>query len=371
MVVHEYVTQPLEKVEYRSLIRRAMELAEYQRFDAAVAYATNRGVAALDSIFTGPQRDSWERMTKRFLVGIDWCRSDPPALTSLADMPKSTVRIPSGEVTVRLKGCTPSLPFHPKAFILSGPDAVAIVSGSGNLSRNGMMRGHEFGSLVVASTPLSKSEGNDLFDAQNVVRWFQQLWREATPLREILARYQRQCDSVENLRSPAPTDDDTEETDVTGASASRHRALSPRQLRQLRAARRLWIEAMITENYRGKKPGNQLMMSPMTRVFFGFRAIDVPKKTTIGDVSIRFEDTVSDNCALRYAHDGMDVLNLPIPGSGGPPKYAGETLLFERRPDETYRLSLGGAKDKVAWRKKSEKIDAIIKMKSGREFGVF
>lgn len=100
MMIHEYVTQPINGIDYLTLFRTALNAAEFDRFDAAVAYATIGGVAALRSVFES-RVQQWPKMKKRCLVGIDWCRSDPIALDALAELPKSSVKIPNGIVVTQ------------------------------------------------------------------------------------------------------------------------------------------------------------------------------------------------------------------------------------------------------------------------------
>jgi hypothetical protein len=51
---------------------------------AAVAYATVGGVSIIENIFREEfGTKNWDSMSKQWLVGIDWCRSDPRALSQL------------------------------------------------------------------------------------------------------------------------------------------------------------------------------------------------------------------------------------------------------------------------------------------------
>lgn len=371
MMKHEYVTPPIGGIDYLSLFRTALSAAEFDQLDIAVAYATMGGVAALQSVF-GQHAQQWKNMKKRCLVGVDWCRTEPIALDALADFSKSSVKIPNGKTIVQHRGCTPTLPFHPKAFILRGEDTLAIISGSGNLSRNGLTRGHECGNVLVLSAPLTEAEDQIRQNVQRVVAWFDQCWREATQLRQIRDSYARHHDDAENLRNPPPTDDDAAPTDRTATATMSRRAIPPQRLRQLRAARHLWIQAGNLHKNRGPgNPGNQLMMSPMTRVFFGFAARDADPDTFVGDVTLQYHSYVRHDCSLRFSNNSMDVLTLPVPDAGGPAKYDQETLLFEKQANHSFVLSLGTTKDIRQWQQQSRKIDASFAMTSDRQWGVF
>ena len=106
----------------------------------------------------------WARMRKRWLVGIDWCRSDPPALKRLADMANSEIRIPNGGSLVASAGCTPRDTFHPKLFVFAAPSAYAVICGSGNLSANGFSRGCEVGSFLL----VNRASANEATIAEEV-----------------------------------------------------------------------------------------------------------------------------------------------------------------------------------------------------------
>ena len=96
---------------YMDLIRSACERTNPGRICAAVAYATHGGVAELDTALQG--LPGWKKASKRWLVGIDHCRSDPVALAHLARLPKSKVRIFDGEFVSARRGCVPRYSYHP------------------------------------------------------------------------------------------------------------------------------------------------------------------------------------------------------------------------------------------------------------------
>src|SRR5205823_2120716 len=121
---------------------------EFTSCSVAVAYATLGGVKAFERRMEQGLGDRWRAMQKRWLVGIDWCRSDPPALRRLSAIQNSAVKIPSGRTLVA-SACMPRDTFHPKLFMFDGPRLTSVVCGSGNLSVNGLTRGCECGSVVV------------------------------------------------------------------------------------------------------------------------------------------------------------------------------------------------------------------------------
>lgn len=304
------------RAEYLDLFRTALAHFRPTHIDAAVAYATVRGVIALEQCFLTTNPVLWSSMRKRWLVGIDWFRSDPGALDYLARLPRSSVRTPDGITIVGRRGCTPLLPYHPKTFILRASDGLGIVNGSGNLSRNGLTRGHECGNLILFAGTLTAPERSLRRSVQDVPVWFDRMWRSADPLSGFIADYRQAYESSENMRAPVPTDDDAAPTSRTERTTHHRRGIAPGRLRQLRAASHLWIRFVPNPNRGPGRPGNQLMMSPMTRVFFGFPAIDLPTNTFVGDVRVKYSGYAS-NCPLRFSDNSMDVPSLPVPGSGG------------------------------------------------------
>ena len=164
---------------------------------AAVAYATHSGVAELLGRLTA--LDRWDQVSKRWLVGIDFCRSDPIALEGLDGLPRSNVRIYDGHFVVGRDRCIPRVSFHPKLYAFRRRKKEAVVAGSGNLSRTGLCVGVEAG-WSVCDVPGG--------DSRSLEGWFNRRWRLATPLADIAVEYDDRFQSLENRIDPAPTEDD-------------------------------------------------------------------------------------------------------------------------------------------------------------------
>ena len=326
------------------------------RMCVAMAYATHSGVAELEDLLGASS--NWNRLTKKWLVGIDFCRSDPVALTHLNSLARSELRVFDGEFVVSRKGCVPRTSFHPKLYEFKGKRQSAVVSGSGNLSKTGLCTGVEAGIYLT---------GMNRAKIQELDGWFSQHWHKATPISGILSRYEkRHCDS-ENRRNPVPTEDD-----VAPVSAGHHGQLSPAALRKLNTCTHFWIQAgNLHRNLGMQRPGNQLMMKRNTRVFFGFLARDLATDTLIGHVAIKYGGNLRPKCSLRFSNNSMDVLTLPIPDSEGPAKYDQETICFKQVGVRQYRLILGRSREKSKWKRRSSAIGGAFKMKSGRQWGVF
>lgn len=338
--------------QYLDLIRSAYEQTKPQRICVAVAYATHSGVAALDGALSDLPR--WKKATKQWLVGIDYCRSDPFALGHLSSLPKSRVRIFDGDFVASRSGCVPRHSFHPKAYLLFGASKSAAVVGSGNLSRTGLQHGVEAAAAVRGRGAI-----------HDMRSWFRSQWRGATPLEAIEAHYRGQYESHANRRHPQALEDD-----AAPESASRAAQLKPHELRKLRVCRHLWIEAgNVTRNRGPNRPGNQLMMKRNSRVFFGFAAKDLPRDSAIGEVTIESGGRRHSGRTLRFSNNSMDVLTLPVPEEGE--SYDQQTLHFEQVGVRAFKVRAGSRADARRWRRRSQAIEGVLPMKGGRQWGVY
>lgn len=341
---------------YLELIAGAYVHVQPTAMIAAVAYATHSGVAEL--VGRLETLEGWGQVSKRWLVGIDFCRSDPVALEGLSGLPRSSLRIYDGRFVVGRDRCTPRVSFHPKLYGFQRGNQKAVVAGSGNLSRTGLRVGVEAG-MSVCDMPGA--------DARTVQDWFDRNWRLATRFSDISVEYGHRFQAVENRTQPVPTEDD-----AAPESAGARGQLTPSQLRKLNVCRNLWIQVGNLHSNRGPgRPGNQLMLKRNTRVFFGFPARDLDPDTTVGHVAIEYAGNTRGDCSLRFSNNSMDVLTLPVPGVEGPPAYDQETICFEQIGVRKFRLILGTRRDVTNWKRQSEAIDGAFRMTSGREWGVF
>ena len=259
---------------------------------------------------------------------------------------------------VRRRGCVPRTSFHPKIYVFHGSQRVRSVVGSGNLSLTGLTMGVE----AAASTSSAQGRGMNA-----VASWYRSLWREATPLGEVLDRYLTEYRNYENRRTPVPRADD-----VVPASAGTRGQLTAAELRRLRVCEHLWVEAGNLHLNRGPgRPGNQLMLKRNTRSYFGFEVSDLEPDTTIGAVAIEYAGTMRPDCSLRFSNNSMDVLTLPVPGAGGPSQYDREVLLFRRIGVRRFVLRIARQRDVERWRRESDRVDGQFQMASGRRWGVF
>ena len=254
-------------------LRSAMVDPRFNRLEAAVAYATLGGVEDLQLGGSGQIR----HISRQWLSSIDWCRSEPTALTALDQLPKSEVRIFDGLRVVDRRGCSPRVSFHPKGFVFSGPRVRLLISGSGNLSRNGVSKGVELNTVVEVSDPKTRAEKSLWQSIEAIRAWHNSMWQSAAAYKTLDSRYRETY--KRSFASPPKTDDDTFDVDDVG----NRRGYSAEDLVKIRRAMTFWIEGgNLTENLGRGDPGNQLMMRGLTRVFFGFDGTRVPRRPTLG-----------------------------------------------------------------------------------------
>lgn len=360
------VNQPHQRTN-RDVVAEVLSIGGIDHVDIAAAYVTTGGARDLLETMEHSLGAAWTTVQKRWLIAFDYCRTEPVAAAMLKDLPQSLVRVHDGAHVVEQQ-CMPTIPFHPKAFLFRGPGRDALFAGSGNISRSGLNTGHEVGLLLDCRPPAQGADAAIRAQIADVQAWYELRWDAASRLTTALAnRYRAVFDNADNLRHPTPTDDDRAKPDT------RPSTLSAEDLRKLRAANHFWIEAgNITKNLGKSKPGNQLMMKRLSRVFFGVPARDVPQNSPLTTLTISYDGVPKSDCSLTFSDNGMDKLTLPLPGAGGPAKYDGKNLLFTRLKAGVFRLELGTAAQKEQWVKKSKAIEAHHAMPpQGREWGIF
>ena len=348
------------------LLASATRQQEFRRLRAAVAYATPSGIQLLKN--AGACQAA--HLTSEWLVAVDWCRSEPAALDALESSRRSTVRIPSGAHVINSPRCTPRTPFHPKGFLFLGPKRRLLVSGSANLSRNGLSRGHELDTVIEVRNAKTSAEKKAWKALGRTNKWFRELWRDSTAYPLIANDYRTA--HAGSIKEPVPTSDD-----VTESTGRRPRTgFSGDDLLKLRSAQHLWIEAGNVSQNRGRGvPGNQIMMRAMTRVFFGVEPRDVSRDTHLITLAMSYQGHISWDRTLRYSNNSMDVLTVPVPGSPtGPPSYDNLTLVLRKASHNgalIYELRIATPAETVSLGRYSDQVGGRFVMSSGRQFGVY
>lgn len=334
----------------------------FNRLTGLYAFASLKGARLLTEVLKPSA--SWNGASKRWIISIDGGVTDPAALRFLLTLRRTEVRIPDAEelLTRRLR---PIKRFHPKTLLLEREEAThipsGIVVGSANLTCNGLCFGHEHAMSVFAQTsagrlPASIAAGLD--DLEAVVSF-------ATA---IDANF---IDRYEAIRPSAPSLPEDFEDQRADAILQERPVIAPTMSAALAAASNFWIDIEYVVANRGTyEEGNQIDMQRGSRVFFGFGDQALPRNSPIGSVRILY-GTHSASRNMRFGNNSMDKLDLPIPGSEGPPSYSGQTLLFTRESPTSYRLSVGTPAEIVTWKAKSQAARTSYAMRSGREFGVF
>jgi hypothetical protein len=335
---------------------------------AGYAYATAGGVQlaswALEDACPG-----WAKIRKQWLISLDWGTTEPEAIELLMALPNSSVRIPNAAEVIKRR-LMPRVCFHPKVMVLHArrpPQirAAALVVGSGNLTITGLRTGYEAAALEVVARGAKGERNRQRLDAiARCVGDLNRVWREAeTPDAALLDRYREL-----RRRRPAAAEDATPEP----------RELERAEVEQtfdriatLATASHLWVNAgYVVENLGRGRPGNQIDLARGTRAFFGFSGRRVAQNTMLGSVRIRFGPHLSPT-NMRFANNKMDRLNLPLPGESGPNSYDDEWLLFDRRPDGSFTMTLLDPQQVRAAKRRSREQGSLFKMRSGREYGVY
>jgi hypothetical protein len=143
-------------------------------------------------------------------------------------------------------------------------------------------------------------------------------------------------------------------------------------LRALRTARCLWTETLqIVQNLGRGNPGNQVDLKKGARVFFNSNVpLNAPLNTPLGTVQIIAPNGREDTNAMRYGNNGMDKINLPLPGRGNPEQYDNSYLMWTRMPGNRFRLSVRN--DGARWRNASDAEGTRFNYAGGqREWGFF
>ncbi|HET6250159.1 MAG TPA: phospholipase D family protein [Tepidisphaeraceae bacterium] len=366
----EYVVTNKQSARYEILFERSLAAGPFTSIAVAVAYATVGGVKVLERMMKAGLGDEWDRIDKKWLVGIDWCRSDPPALDRLASLTNSRVKVYDGKAVVVSPGCTPSRTFHPKLFLLTGLGRSAIICGSGNLSANGLLRGCEAGSVSTSAAPGGEQNASHAAQTDQLLKWFRAEWRRADSYAGIATRYEAACRDRVRARAIIPTDDDSKPQ--TGPAAERARSLTEEQIHELRTFKNLWIDAgALGANLGAGFPGNQLDMKRFTRAFFGAPIDDLKPQTEIDHLTLVWDGIAYPGRTLAFGNNRMDKLNVPPAGDRGRDFYRDKALLFTRRDDDAYDYQVDDKRQRRLWRGTSHRTGVVHRLSRTREWGLF
>jgi len=353
--------------EILSAIGRLASRDTFTCLRAAVAYASANGCHAFSDelIQRIPQ---WETVRKEWLLSIDRGITHPDALRHLMGMNDSHVRIHDGEA-VLANNLWPRLSFHPKTYVfLVDPHqtdlGVGIFCGSANLTYPGLVTGVEHGTSVALLPPLTQIDSERLRQIEEDLGWWAPSWNIATECdREFLERYQQRWE----LRPRA-----TESEIIDRIEAVPESPLDKIQNLSWADARCFWVQVeRLNPNLGPGRPGNQLDLQAGTRVYFGFTASNVAVNHHFGSIQIAYDNRDPYEATMRFGHNGMDKLNLPIPGENGPDSYKNSFLHFERIHAGYFVLTVSNGTEHQEWIERSTNQGMLEHMRGGRAFGFY
>lgn len=349
---------------HRGLLHAAVNVP-HDNFQAAVAYASLAGCQRLVTSFSERLRN-WHKVTKRWLVSIDFGLTDPDALEFLTRLDRSEVRVPRAR-EVLAAALRPKVRFHNKLFLFSHSrriDSMGLISGSANLTYSGLFLNNEQATGLIVVDAHGSIE-RQLLDRMVRVRiGLEQDFSAADPVTDSLAAEYREAWN----RGRSASEDDNE---LVRRVSTPSRVAPLEMAAALALAGALWVEVgRVNENRGPGVPGNQIDLPRGIRVFFGFSTGEVPRNTLLGAVRIRFRDQVILR-NMRFGNNYMEKLDLPIPGEGGPETYEYQTLLFRRSDDGSFEMELGTPATIRAWEERSQQFGRLFTMRGGRRYGIF
>jgi len=352
-------------------IKELASMAGYREFRAAVAYASFNGCRILENELR--RYPGWRRSRKRWLISIDYGRTEPESLRVLAKLANTEVRIPNGRSVLARVGFIPQRPFHPKTYTVDdiGDGAGTVLGvfvGSGNLTGSGLLTGSECGVLSYWSDP-NRTQRVSMLQAYRRTAWFETAWQHADPLADVAPGYEK----LWKKSKPPIVEEDGKVVDLYLGGADR--VVAGNIAVALASANALWVEVNELYKNRGRaEAGNQVDMPRGCRVFFGLPATAVPRDTMLGHVFLQNVGFEPAECSIRFANNQMDKVNLPVPGVNGPASYDNSILRFERAGRSVngmpvFEVSTGTATLLQNW-KKAAQSEVEWKMQSGRRYGV-
>lgn len=319
-----------------SEIARVQAETAADQFFGCFAYATQSGFREFElSVGT----DFWAKTQSRWLLGIDYGRTDPRALREIAARANTEVRIFDGSFVVARDGFVPRRDFHPKVAMMENValGRQGVVLGSGNFSYNGLRRSIEAGSAMIATTKASFEE--HIGPVRSV---FEKLWVDASPLNDIAKSYElRLADLIDKRDMKRPA-----------------KVKAP--------IRGFWIEAgYVTKNRGPDRPGNQIFAPNGFRHFFGLKG-GKSGSTLIGQIGFETETGSPVTMNYRENDNSMEKLALPKPEDHGFGVYDGKVLVFRPKGKRFILTAVELDDFELAY---GHRLANVSKMSGGRRYG--
>jgi hypothetical protein len=305
------------------------------KFFGCFAYATQSGFRVFE-LSVG--KDFWPETKSRWLFGIDYGRTDPRALNEIAGRANAEVRVFDGRFVVDRAGFVPRRDFHPKLAMMenTASDEQGLVLGSGNFSYNGLRRGIEAGSAIIAMT---KADFNEYIEVRAV---FEELWNGACPLKDIAKDYETRLADLINSRD------------------------TKRSVKAKGSIKGFWIEAgYVTKNRGRDKPGNQIFAPNGFRRCFSLKK-GKSSSTLIGEIAFETETGPVVTKNYRENDNGMEKLTLPMRENHGFGAYDGKVLIFEPKGKRFFLTVVELNEFELVY---GHRLANVNKMTGGRRFG--
>lgn len=318
--------------------------AEWNGLIVSVAYATRAGVMQM----VGELAERWQGFwpaSKLFVVGLDFGLTEPGAIRYLDSLPNAACHLHEARQTLSA-ALRPQSRYHPKLYAFASGSSIkesylsSGIVGSANLTGSGLTSNFEAYARFRAFSATASGRS-----------WLRQL----TVAEEVAKAQLRATESLlseyEELRNSMPVT--TVRAEATPGRYEPLEELDQAHLRALRAARCLWTQTLkIVENRGSGKAGNQVDLKRGARVFFRSQVpLSAPRNTPLGSILV-MAGPRQETCNLRYGNNGMDKVNLPVPGEDNPLQYDNSFVLWERRDDNSYLLRV--EHDGTAWVRASE-----------------
>jgi hypothetical protein len=343
------------------------------RFRAAVAYASLAGAQRLvtDAL---AKKLGWGLANKRWLISMDFGRSEPKAIEYLLSIGQSDVRVHDGNFVVNSPAFRPRQIFHPKIYSADDHHAGKLGTfgtfiGSGNLTVSGLATGIECGVLQRWCSPISKAETPSFQKILLQIEWFNALWASSIAAKDILKLYKSKWIGGNfNLE-----EESTAEAELFKSGPNK--IVSGTDAVRFAKANALWTEVGTLYKNRGKEEaGNQVDLPRGARVFFGFPSTKVNQNTVFGSLCLQVPGFEPIERTVRFGDNSMDKINLPVPGVDGPSTYDNKILLWRKTGLKNSSLNLFTLRvlDNEGLKKEISKASASVKipLKSGRPLGL-
>ncbi|MFG1349278.1 phospholipase D-like domain-containing protein [Xanthobacter autotrophicus] len=126
-----------ERQDHGRLIKRLLKTTK--NFDCVVAFAKWSGFEAIQKAIVDRLENG---MTARFMVGLDFCQSEPRVLDRLLSLREKY------GIDVLVGATQDSCTFHPKIYRFDHGDHTSVVIGSANLTQGGLSQNYEVSALL-------------------------------------------------------------------------------------------------------------------------------------------------------------------------------------------------------------------------------